>query len=125
MNKRHLILISCLLLAEFAFATESVSIINLISTPEKYHGKEVRVIGYLTNVYENTAIYLSETDAKKAVTKNALWLDIPDNSKYVRLHNKYVILEGTFDAKSYGHGALFSGVIEKINRLDVWDVRAR
>jgi hypothetical protein len=53
---------------------ESVSIIRLIATPEKYHGKFVRVEGYLHNQFENSAIYLSKDDADHLIGKNALWV---------------------------------------------------
>jgi hypothetical protein len=37
---------------------EEVSLIQLIATPERYHGKFVEVIGYMNLEFEGNAIYL-------------------------------------------------------------------
>ena len=115
---------SGILMAQNKNITKGCSIINLIATPEKYHNQKVRVIGFAKIEFEGNAIYLSENDAKVRISSNALWLSIgKDFKKYRPLHNKYVIVEGRFDANAHGHGGLFSGGIKEINRLHEWRIK--
>lgn len=118
-----MISLPCLLLPSSSMGNNpmEISIINLIATPEKYHGKIVRVVGFAVLKFESTALYLSEQDATKRVTKNALWIDIDGrNDKYRSLNMRYVLIEGIFDAKNRGHMSLCSGAIKDISRLEPW-----
>ena len=99
-----------------------VSLIQLIATPEKYHGKRVRLEGFLRLEFEGNAIYLHREDYEHRIAKNGLWVDATKemykDRKKMDLH--YVLIEGVFNAKSHGHMGLFSGEIEKINRSMLW-----
>ncbi len=107
----------------------SVSLINLIATPKKYHGKYVRLNGYAHIQFEDYVIYLSKDDATYLNGKNGLWLSFtskhlelePKNfSKKVSLEyfdNKFVLIEGVFDMNKRGHMGATSGSIVKISRL--------
>lgn len=99
-----------------------VSLIQLIATPEKYHGKRVRVKGFLRLEFEGNAIYLHREDYEYRVYKNSLWLDATKemyrDHKKIDLH--YVLIEGVFNARSQGHMGLFSGAVKKINRCMLW-----
>ena len=99
-----------------------VSLIQLIATPEKYHGKRVRLEGFLRLEFEGNAIYLHREDYEHRITENGLWLDATNemrkDRKKIDLH--YVLIEGVFNAKSHGHMGLFSGEIKKINRCMLW-----
>jgi hypothetical protein len=78
------------------------------------------VIGFAHFEFEGDIIYLHEEDYKHGLTKNGLWLSIPENryEEYAReFNNKYTLVEGTFDARKQGHGSLTSGTIENIKRL--------
>ena len=97
---------------------EDISIINLISTPEQYHGKKVIITGYLNMEFEGNGIYLSKEDYINSIYKNGLWCDI-DLEKYSKFNKKYVVMEGIFNAKMTGHMGLWSGSIENISR--VWE----
>ncbi len=100
-----------------------VSVIQLISNPEKFDGKYVRLIGFVRLEFEGNAIYLHEDDYKYGLTRNGLWLSLTEGccGKDVRIFDqKYVLVEGTFSAKNQGHMGLFSGAIEKIKRFQVW-----
>ncbi len=112
----------------------SVSLINLIGTPDKYHGKYVRVIGVTNIEFEGNAIYLSREHLLNGVTKNALWLSL--NYKAVgkteeelsKNNGKYALVEGVFKQSDNGHMGLFSGTIENITRFMPWpspDVKER
>ena len=108
---------------------ESVSIIRLIATPEKYHGKFVGIEGYIHNQFENSAIYLSKDDADHLIGKNALWVwyaekvqkealdskQEPDNLRY--FDRKYVLIEGVFNKDDHGHLGAYSGSIKKVTRI--------
>jgi hypothetical protein len=102
-----------------------VSIIQLISNPEKFDGKCVRLIGFVHLEFEGDAMYLHEVDYENRLTKNGLWLEISedfygkDKQKYT---HKYVLVEGIFSANNEGYMNLFSGAIENIKRFEVWPV---
>jgi hypothetical protein len=96
-----------------------VSLVQLIANPQDYDGKFVRVIGFVSVEFEGTAVYLHQDDYKYAITQNGLWLDIePQRNK--KVDQRYVLIEGTFDANHNGHKGLFSGSIKDIKRMQVW-----
>jgi hypothetical protein len=103
-----------------------VSLIQLIANSDKYDGKLVRVIGYLRLEFEGNALYLHQEDYEHSLIKNGIWVNTtPEIMKnQAKLNNTYVLLEGTFDAKRFGHMGLFSGEIRDIRRADLWGVRA-
>ncbi|WP_395740865.1 hypothetical protein [Prosthecobacter sp.] len=96
----------------------SVSLIQLIANPKAYDGARVRVIGFLNVQFEGNAIYLHEDDFKHGIHKNGLWVDA--SSIHPGLKQKYVLIEGTFDAKMTGHMGLWSGSIQQITRSEAW-----
>ncbi len=98
----------------------NVSLVQLIANPKDYHDKVVRVIGFVSLEFEGDAIYLHQDDYKHSVCKNGLWLDASDDvrKKKADFDKKYVLVEGTFNAKKTGHMGLFSGSIQKISRFD-------
>lgn len=98
------------------------SIIELIACPDSFHGKGVRVIGFVNLAHEGTAIYLSSEDYKNRISKNGLWLEITPElwTKYAECNDKYVLVEGIYNSKHLGHMGLFSGAIQEITRFEVW-----
>ena len=103
-----------------------VSIIQLISNPEKFDGKYVRFIGFVSVAFEGDAIYLHEDDYKYGLTKNALWLSLTKDiyeKQSRKFDRKYVLVEGTFSARNRGHMGLYSGAIENIKRFEVWKIK--
>jgi len=102
-----------------------ISLIQLISNPDKYDGKVVRLEGFLRIEFEGNALYLHQEDDDHMLTKNAIWVDVnPDIMKRrTTLNKKYVFLEGTFYAKDHGHMGLFSGSLHKVKRADVFASR--
>lgn len=103
----------------------SGSIINLISTPEKFNNERVRVIGYLNLEFEGNAIYLHKEDYKKSITYNSLSVSFTKKTwekiNKFKINRSYVIIEGTFDMDDKGHMGLCSGSIKNITRIDLWD----
>jgi hypothetical protein len=105
----------------------SVSLIQLIATPDAFDGKLVRVYGFVRIEHEGTAVYLHRDDCEFMLTRNGLWLaanDVaPEGSKESLVNNHYALIEGQFDAKNKGHLALWSGSIDKITRMEPWNIR--
>src|SRR3954463_11374207 len=126
MRTRTLLLLFSLLysFAQPLVAAEplDLSLVQLIANPKDYDGKIVRVIGFVRLEFEGNAIYLHQDDYKHSIAKNGLWIDVTDDirKKQKDYDQKYVLLEGTFNAKDTGHMGLWSGSIEKITRFQVW-----
>jgi hypothetical protein len=99
-----------------------VSLVQLIANPEDYHGKVIRVIGYVRLEFEGDAIYLHQDDGMLGIYKNGLWIDVTYDirKKEEEFDRKYVLVEGTFNSERTGHFGLFSGTIEKIKRFQKW-----
>ena len=113
----------------FAFGTvkhpvASVSLMQLIVNPEKYHGKLVRVIGVSKIVFEGNSIWFTKEHYKYGITKNALWI-VPDYKalgttpqELKKFNGKYVLMEGIFNKDNHGHLGMYSGSLEKVTRFD-------
>lgn len=99
-----------------------VSMIQLIANPTAYSGKSVRIIGFVRIELEGTAVYMHQEDYKVAISKNALWLaiDRANRQSYMNGDQKYVLIEGTFDAENKGHRGAFSGTVKDISRFQIW-----
>jgi len=98
----------------------NVSIINLISTPEKYHEKEIIIRGCATFKYEGDAKYLSENDAKYGIRSNGIWLKVyktPQYKEYKKLHGKHIQVRGIFDMNMKGNRSAYAGTIKEITRI--------
>jgi hypothetical protein len=114
-----------------AFAADRVSIIQLIATPDLFHGKKVVVTGYLTIGFEDNVLYLGEEDARVGNFKNGLWVgyakdlssreDLAEYDDYYRrlkpYAKSYVSIEATFDAKNTGHLDCCSGELLAVTRI--------
>jgi len=104
-----------------------VSMVQLLATPEKYHGKEVRVIGVGNIEFEGNCIALSEEDLKYGGDQR-IWIDLDEtviSKKEAERHNgKYVEVYGTFDMNDGGHYGLFYGAIKDVTRYEPSSVYA-
>lgn len=101
---------------------ENVSMINLIATPTRYHGKKVIVEGFVHVEFEGNMIYFSENDYKHGLDKNALWIDITreqmNSPAFKNCQNKYAFVKGIFDMNDQGHYSVNSGAITKISLIE-------
>lgn len=109
----------------------SVSIVELLSNPERYHGKRVLVQGYLHLGFEDSALYFSKEQADYGLTKDALWVSYKNDLSLTSMNSakkgskpdihyfdcKYVILIGTFNKDKMGHLSLFSGTLEDVDSV--------
>jgi hypothetical protein len=101
---------------------DKVSLLQLLAQPEKYHEKEVLIIGYLHLEFEGHNLYLHKEDYDHGIIGNFIWVNSTEKmlTDIKRLNNKYVIIKGVFDAKAYGHMGLSAGTLKNITRCDVW-----
>jgi hypothetical protein len=101
---------------------QTVSMLQLIATPEKYDKKEVMVVGFLVTEHEGNILYLHREDYEQRISKNGLWVVLtPENKeKLGGLSKHYVLLAGTFNASNKGHMSLTSGALEDVKRATSW-----
>ena len=91
------------------------SLAQLIVAPEKFHGKRIRVIGYLHRKFEDHALYFSKDDADYTISSNGMWVSFAESPQLISRSEahvsfkpepidyfdcKYVMLEGTFNMGS-------------------------
>ncbi len=78
-----------------------VSIINLIATPERYDGKMISVVGFLSVESEDVRLYLNQEDYQHEIGGNGIFIDankeVTKNLESKDLH--YVVLIGIFKQK--------------------------
>ena len=99
-----------------------VSIINLVATPEKYHGEKISVAGKL---YRRGGTYAITLGAVQG-TESDVWLDFsPEDigmteSDMTKMVGESVRIEGTYNS-TYGSVEMFdghfAGCIGKITRI--------
>ncbi len=103
----------------------TLSLVNLIATPEKYHGKKVQIIGFLNIEFEGNGIYLHKDDYEHGIYSNGFWVSIDQKTEKKisddKLNKSYVLIEGTFNMEQRGHMGLWSGEIENITRIIKWN----
>jgi len=109
---------------------ESVSMIQLIATPERFNHQLVRVEGYTSLEFEEYAIYFSRSDYEDFNTNNSLWISFGENAlksgkERQECKGKLVVLEGIFNAGCHGHMGSFSGCIENITRIQQMRTRSQ
>ena len=101
---------------------QTVSLVALIATPERYEGKKVQVIGYVVLEFEGTAVYLHEEDAKHMLTSNGLWIDFGKAERSLvkngEAQPQYAIIDGVVHGGMRGHMGLWSGSLTNLTRLE-------
>ena len=104
-----------------------VSIINLVTTPEKYHNKTVWVFAAVNIEEDDQAAYLSQEDASHHITKNAVWLELDSerltefsNEMFFFSEGQYMQIIGVFDMNDLGVNDMYSGTIVDIERFVKW-----
>jgi hypothetical protein len=99
-----------------------VSFVQLLAHPERFHGKQVQVIGYMSLREEDNALYLSNELAEHGASQDAFWLDITGEPD---VETGWVVVRGRFNAERRGHLGVYAGTIEQIVRLESWEERQR
>jgi hypothetical protein len=100
-----------------------VSLLELISVPERFKDRWVRLMGFVVIEFEGNAIYLHAEDFEHSLTRNALWIDVRDAQLAQQGGPGYAIVEGQFQPNVRGHLELFSGAITHVQRLVPWPGR--
>ena len=100
---------------------EKISIIALISNPEKYHQKKIIVDGYFNFQKDGDAIYVNKSDYENLLYKNGIYLSI--NQDFLidqgiqTPYRGYVSIEGVFNKDKLGSYNFYSGTIEYITSI--------
>ena len=124
--KNYPVILATLLMLARAVAsevtTEHVTLLQVLARPEKYDGKEIQIIGYLRLEFEGNCLYLHKEDYDHAIIGNDIWVDVTEKIERQKraLNDRYVIIQGIFDAKRLGHMGLSSGTLKDITRCDAW-----
>jgi hypothetical protein len=98
---------------ELRSSATNVSIVQLLANPKSYHGRLIRVDGYVNLEFEGNAIYLHKEDFDFHMTSNSFWLNAakcigPDKKPFT---TGYASVIGTFDSTDNGHLGQWPGAI--------------
>jgi hypothetical protein len=74
--------------------------------------------------FEGDALYQHREDYERAILSNGIWLSLtdPQEQSSAKLNDRYVLVEGKFNAEQKGHLALWSGSLQQISRVSDWSV---
>ena len=101
---------------------ETVTMVQLLTTPERYHGKLVRVKGVGNLEFESNCLWLSKEDLAY-YTDQHLWIRFGERAisyEEAQAYNgKYVIVEGIFNMYGGVRGRNYFGAIEEVSRYDL------
>lgn len=98
-----------------------VSILALISEPEKFNGKRIVTEGVFDYGMSDSSLYASDEWYKKGITDNAIVVRLKFSAKevdhFVSMSGKYVLIEGTFSSMDCGELCQYSGSINNIDDI--------
>jgi hypothetical protein len=101
-----------------AFGSAPTSLVALLADPQRFHGKEVTIIGYAHLEFEGCTLCLSRSDSENVIAPNCVALDLPLRPEFTSLSNRNVLVRGIFDAKK---GAdIYPGSLTRISRYEAW-----
>jgi hypothetical protein len=103
------------------FPQISPTLLQILTSPEQYHGRQVQVLGYCRLEFEALAIYLHKEDYTYSLG-NMVWLEFSSLEDITPERQKieYCLVQGTYNAKNRGHFGMFVGAIENIKRYEGW-----
>ena len=100
---------------------KEISLVTLISNPEKYHKKTIQVQGYFCYEHEGNAVYIGKTDWENLLFRNGVYLyitsDFLKSQGIEKPYRGYVSIEGVFNKDKRGSGGLFSGTFEEVTSI--------
>jgi len=99
-----------------------VTIKQLLEDPKKYDGRTIRTTGYVYIKFEANIIS-DGPDKKYSLPIHHIWLEVDENIRrnHAKYSQRYVLVEGTLNAKNGGHMNLSVAAIENIRRFEVVD----
>lgn len=98
-----------------------VSMVQLLSAPDKYDKKRLMIIGYFKMGAEDNAIYLSKEHADNWLLNSRIWINVPagESGKYQEFVNGYVLVDGEFTMNPERNGQYAPGSIS-IVKMGRW-----
>ena len=104
----------------------SVSMTELIATPERYHGVRVRLIAVGNLEFEGNYIS-TDKEAWENHTTEQIWVELGEElqleyEELQRYNGEYVIIEGVFDMYDKGHFPMFQGALHDVDRYELWNL---
>jgi hypothetical protein len=99
---------------------DRVSIVQLLSNPEDFDGKPVRLTGYLQLEFETYALWFHREDRVHGLLPNRIDLEVSACADRVeQVNESYVLLEGTFVIVDKGT-ARKRHLLQNITRCQGW-----
>ena len=101
----------------------TVSLITVISNPEKFHNAKIIVGGFLTAEFESEAIFVNRDDYTYGLAKNGIALNLRRGSN-VDLQpedKKYTLIQGVFRVDHLGPSRRYSGSLDVIAVFPNWE----
>jgi hypothetical protein len=107
----------------------SISLVRLISNPDRFENAYVQTGGYLHYRFEDCALYISKTEADYLHGLNAVWVTFAESVKMVSLtplphgarddslacfDGKYVSVRGRLNRLKKGHMGAFAATLEDV-----------
>lgn len=99
-----------------------LSLVQLITNPERYDGKLVSVVGYLSFGSEGDGLYLHKEDYDNGINADGLTVDrtkqmLKDREK---LYDNYVLIVGMFRRQALPAIYVSTGRITDVKRCELW-----
>lgn len=88
---------------------ETVSIAELIASPDKFDGRSIVVTGYYYSGFELSALYPSRRNPENSETDDGLW--IYGLSPFLDLDGRHIAVSGIFNSKEKGHLGQWPGSV--------------
>lgn len=99
-----------------------VQLTEILTNPDKYHGKRVSVIGYYHGEFEGSSLSVDEKASKSNDFKRSVWRSEPstfaEKSAIRDRNNAWLRVEGVFLQGPRGHMSLWPGEITRLTRVE-------
>jgi hypothetical protein len=112
---------------EVTHTARTVSLVELLAGGNKFDGKVIRVTGVLRLEFEGNALYLSKEHYTHRIAENAVWISLDysrlgtNRAVLSKLNGRYVLIEGVFWRNNKGHKGMFSGAVQNVSRVLLFD----
>ena len=95
---------------------QTVSIVQLLASPEKFDGKRIAVLGFLPIGPENNHLYLGKTDYDNGLASNSIAVHVSGDMVKRRdeLNMKYVRIVGIFHLNQEGQELTTAGRLDQV-----------
>jgi hypothetical protein len=98
---------------------ESVSLEQIVSTPDRFDGVLVRVSGVARVEFEGNALYLTRESFERRDHPGALWLNLgwPVSKEILLLNGEEVLVDARVDAADRGNMRAFAATLTDIQHI--------